>query len=55
MTFFRRRPAPAGLKTIADIRPPRVVFRNIDWSKVRPATGAHTRDKVLAARFGGQA
>ena len=44
--FTRRETEPV-------IKPPRVIFSTVDWSKVRPSTGEHANDKVLAERLRG--
>ena len=34
-------------KTEPVIKPPRVIFSTVDWSKIRPSTGDHANDKIL--------
>jgi len=31
------------------IRPPRVIYRGVDWSKVRPSNGDAARERTVAA------
>jgi hypothetical protein len=36
------------------IKPPRVIYDRIDWSKVRPSNGDALLDKCVAARLRGE-
>ena len=52
MLFTRPAGEPAR-KTIADIKPPRVIFSNVDWTKMRPVSGAAATDKLVGERLRG--
>ena len=39
------------LKTIDDIRPPRMIDARPDYAKMRPSTGNAARDKLVAAKL----
>ena len=53
LSLFARPADQPVRKTIADIKPPRVVYADIDWTKVRPVSGAHATHKLIGERLRG--
>lgn len=39
---------------IPEIKPPRVIYDRVDWSKVKPSTGAANLHKVVGERLRGE-
>ena len=53
LSLFARPADQPVRKTIADIKPPRIIFAVVDWTKVRPVSGAHASHKLVGERLRG--